>query len=471
MAIWKSGDQGMAQRQDMSHLGTEPIPTLFRRMAIPAIIGQLAILANNFLDRMYVGHIEGWGGESLTAIGLSTPILLFTTAIASLMAGGSPWVAILLGEQKVEQAHRMVGTSLTFLCSISLLLAIAIGLFQEELLAGCGTSPEIMPYAKIYLGIITWGILPTNLTIGMAQFLTGQGMTKLGMRIIGTSVLLNLLLDPLFIYGFGMGIRGAAVATILAQILALAWLVKQFCHRNELLHLRRGIYHLQAHLVEGIISIGLSPFLMNVASCFIVILINKGLKTYDGDLAIGAFGIVNRIVFLFVMVVMGLNQGMQPIAGYNFGARQYRRVNEVLKITIIIATLITSSGFLVGMFLPDQVVSAFTSDEQLIRLSAHGLQVTLLSFPIVGFQMVTSNFFQSIGMAQKAILLSLSRQVLVLIPCLLLLPLVFGSAGIWYSMPVSDLIASLLAAVLLIGQFRKFKSSPSPNHLSKNKTI
>ena len=206
MAIWKSGDQGMAQRQDMSHLGTEPIPTLFRRMAIPAIIGQLAILANNFLDRMYVGHIEGWGGESLTAIGLSSPILLFTTAIASLMAGGSPWVAILLGEQKVEQAHRMVGTSLTFLCSISLLLAIAIGLFQEELLAGCGTSPEIMPYAKIYLGIITWGILPTNLTIGMAQFLTGQGMTKLGMRIIGTSVLLNLLLDPLFIFGFGWGL-------------------------------------------------------------------------------------------------------------------------------------------------------------------------------------------------------------------------------------------------------------------------
>lgn len=201
----------------------------------------------------------------------------------------------------------------------------------------------------------------------------------------------------------------------------------------------------------------MAPFLMNLASCFIVILINKGLKMYDGDLAIGAFGIVNRIVFLFVMIVMGLNQGMQPIAGYNFGAQNYHRVNQVLKLTIIWATIITTSGFLVGELIPELAVSAFTTDEALINLSVNGLRIVVMFFPIIGFQMVTSNFFQSIGMARKAIILSLSRQVLILIPCLLILPLFFGSHGVWISMPISDITASIMAAIFLYKQFSEFK--------------
>lgn len=201
----------------------------------------------------------------------------------------------------------------------------------------------------------------------------------------------------------------------------------------------------------------MAPFLMNLASCFIVILINKGLKLYDGDLAIGAFGIVNRIVFLFVMIVMGLNQGMQPIAGYNFGAQQYHRVNHVMKLTVVAATITTTSGFIVGEFMPRLAVSAFTTDETLINLSANGLRIVVMFFPIIGFQMVTSNFFQSIGMARKAIILSLSRQVLILIPCLFILPLFFGSHGVWISMPISDITASVMAAIMLYRQFDKFR--------------
>lgn len=227
-----------------------------------------------------------------------------------------------------------------------------------------------------------------------------------------------------------------------------------------MLHFKPGIYRLKDVLVKNIIGIGLAPFFMNVAACMIVILINKGLKLYEGDLAIGAFGIVNRIVFLFVMIVIGLNQGMQPIAGYNFGAQMYHRVNQVMKITVIIATIITTTGFMISQLIPRLAVSAFTTDETLIALSAHGLRVTMLIFPFVGFQMVTSNFFQSIGMAKKAIILSLSRQVLVLIPCLFILPLFFGSKGIWYSMPISDAVATIIAAMLLIKQFRKFKNHP-----------
>lgn len=453
-----------------TELGTERIGKLLGQYAVPAIIAMTASSLYNMVDSIFIGH--GVGPMAISGLAITFPLMNLAAAFGSLVGvGASTLISVKLGQKDYPTAQNILGNVVSLNLIIGIVFTLVTLAFLDPILRFFGASDATLPYARDYMVIILLGNVVTHMYLGLNCVLRSAGHPQKAMIATICTVIINTLLDPLFIYGFGMGIRGAAVATILAQILALAWLVKQFCHRNELLHLRRGIYHLQAHLVEGIISIGLSPFLMNVASCFIVILINKGLKTYDGDLAIGAFGIVNRIVFLFVMVVMGLNQGMQPIAGYNFGARQYRRVNEVLKITIIIATLITSTGFLVGMFLPDQVVSAFTSDEQLIRLSAHGLQVTLLSFPIVGFQMVTSNFFQSIGMAQKAILLSLSRQVLVLIPCLLLLPLVFGSAGIWYSMPVSDLIASLLAAVLLIGQFRKFKSSPSPNHLSKNKTI
>ena len=205
-------------------------------------------------------------------------------------------------------------------------------------------------------------------------------------------------------------------------------------------------------------AIGMSPFLMNLAACFIVIFINKGLKEYDGDLAIGAFGIVNRIVFLFVMIVMGLNQGMQPIAGYNFGAQQYHRVNQVLKLTIYGATAVTTTGFLVGELMPELAVSAFTTHEGLIQLSATGLRIVVIFFPIIGFQMVTSNFFQSIGMAGKAIFLSLTRQLLFLLPSIILLPLCWGSAGIWWSMPISDLAASVVAGIMLYRQFKIFKT-------------
>ena len=224
-----------------------------------------------------------------------------------------------------------------------------------------------------------------------------------------------------------------------------------------MLHLHRGIYKLRGTIVKNTIAIGMSPFLMNLAACFIVIFINKGLKEYDGDLAIGAFGIVNRIVFLFVMIVMGLNQGMQPIAGYNFGAQQYHRVNQVLKLTIYGATTVTTTGFLVGELMPELAVSAFTH-EGLIQLSATGLRIVVIFFPIIGFQMVTSNFFQSIGMAGKAIFLSLTRQLLFLLPCIILLPLFWGSAGIWWSMPISDLAASIVAGVMLYRQFKIFNT-------------
>ena len=307
--------------------------------------------------------------------------------------------------------------------------------------------------------IILLGNAITHLYLGLNAVLRSSGHPQKAMYATIATVVINTILDPLFIYGFGWGIRGAAIATIVAQVISLVWQFKLFSNKNELLHFHRGIFRLKRKIVFDSLAIGMSPFLMNLAACFIVILINQGLKKYGGDLAIGAFGIVNRLVFIIVMIVMGLNQGMQPIAGYNFGAKRYDRVNKVLKLTIIYATCVTTFGFLIGMLMPDLVVSIFTSDETLIDLSATGLRIVVIFFPIIGFQMVTANFFQSIGMASKAIFLSLTRQLLILLPCLLILPQFFGAAGVWYSIPVSDLLASLIAMTMLTMQFRKFKAA------------
>ena len=297
----------------------------------------------------------------------------------------------------------------------------------------------------------------------MNAVLRSSGHPQKAMYATIATVVINTILDPLFIYGFGWGIRGAAIATIIAQVISLMWQFKIFSNKDELLHFHRGIFRLRRKIVMDSLAIGMSPFLMNLAACFIVIVINQGLKRHGGDLSIGAFGIVNRLVFIFVMIVMGLNQGMQPIAGYNFGAQQYARVSRVLKLTIIFATVVTTTGFLMGMLVPDLVVSIFTSDEELIALASRGLRIVVIFFPIIGFQMVTSNFFQSIGMASKAIFLSLTRQMLFLLPALLILPHFFGAAGVWYSMPFSDLLASLVAMVMLISQFRKFRKAEQQN--------
>ena len=304
-----------------------------------------------------------------------------------------------------------------------------------------------------------------DLYLGLNSVLRAAGHPRKSMYATINTVVINTVLDPLFIFGFGWGIRGAAIATILAQVISLAWQFRLLSDSSELLHFRRGIYRLRRRIVRDIISIGMSPFLMNLAACFIVILVNKGLKEYGGDLMIGAYGIVNRLGFFFVMIVMGVNQGMQPIAGYNFGARQYDRVLRVLHLTIICATCVTTVGFLIGELAPRVAVSLFTTDAELIRLASTGMRIVFVFFPIIGFQMVATNFFQSIGMAGKAIFLSLSRQLLFLLPGLLLLPAAFdrytgwnGGWGVWCAMPLSDILAATVSFFMLTWQLRRFRA-------------
>ena len=446
----------MSQKGTATELGTERIGKLLMQYAIPAIIAMTASSLYNMVDSIFIGH--GVGPLAISGLAITFPLMNLAAAFGSLVGvGASTLISVKLGQKDYTTAQQILGNVVSLNLIIGVLFTIVCLLFLDPILYFFGASEATLPYAKDYMVTILLGNVITHMYLGLNSVLRSAGHPQKAMAATILTVIVNTLLDPLFIYTFHMGIKGAAVATVLAQVISLCWLIRIFCNKNELLHFRRGIYRLKRILVENIIGIGLAPFFMNLASCFIVILINKGLKLYNGDLAIGAFGIVNRIVFLFVMIVMGLNQGMQPIAGYNFGAQNYHRVNQVMKYTVIAAPIVTTSGFLVGELMPELAVAAFTTDSQLIQLSAKGLRVVVMFFPIIGFQMVTSNFFQSIGMAKKAIILSLSRQVLILIPCLLILPLFWGVDGVWYSMPISDITASIIAGSMLYSQFQKFK--------------
>lgn len=446
----------MVGQKTPTALGTENIGKLLMQYAVPAIIAMTASSLYNMVDSIFIGH--GVGTMAISGLALTFPLMNLAAAFGSLVGvGAATLISVKLGQKDYDTAQRVLGNVFVLNILLGVAFTVIVMAFLDPILYFFGGSDETVGYARDYMYIILLGNTITHLYLGLNAVLRSSGHPQKAMYATIATVIINTILDPVFIYGFGWGIRGAAIATIVAQIISLMWQLWIFSSKEELLHFHRGIFRLKRKIVFDSLAIGMSPFLMNTAACFIVILINQGLKKYGGDLAIGAFGIVNRLVFIIVMIVMGLNQGMQPIAGYNFGAKQYERVTKTLKLTIIYATGVTTFGFIIGMLFSDTVVGIFTSDAELIELSAKGLRIVVMFFPIIGFQMVTANFFQSIGMASKAIFLSLTRQMVVLLPCLLILPRFFGAAGVWYSMPISDLLASLIAGTMLVWQFRKFR--------------
>ena len=448
-------------------LGTERIRKLLMQYAVPAVVAMTASSLYNMVDSIFIGH--GVGPLAISGLALTFPLMNLAAAFGSLVGvGAATLISMRLGQRDYATAQRVLGN----VVMLNLLLGVGFGLvallFLDPILYFFGASDATIGYAREYMTVILLGNVITHMYLGLNSVLRASGHPRKAMYATINTVIINAILDPLFIYGFGWGIRGAAIATVLAQIISLVWQFRLLSDRSELIHFRRGIYRLRRRIVRDVLAIGMSPFLMNLTACFIVILINKGLKTYGGDLMIGAYGIVNRLAFVFVMIVMGVNQGMQPIAGYNFGAQQYDRVLRVLKLTIVCAVGITTAGFLVGEFAPRLAVSLFTSDEELIRLSVEGMRIVFVFFPIIGFQMVATNFFQSIGMAGKAIFMSLSRQLLFLMPGLLFLPRFFevstpwdGSWGVWCAMPLSDFLATVVAFFMLTHQLRKFRAELS----------
>ena len=438
-------------------LGKEPIGKLLIQYSIPAIIAMTASSLYNMIDSIFIGH--GVGPLAISGLALTFPLMNLSAAFGSLVGvGASTLMSVKLGQKDYQTAQKVLGNVILLNLIIGAIYTVIMFIFLDDVLKIFGSSPDTHGYAKDFMEIILAGNIVTHSYLGLNSVLRASGHPKQAMMATILTVVINAILAPLFIFVFGWGIRGAASATIIAQVISLTWQFHTFLDKRELIHIQRGIFKLKRKIVVNSISIGMAPFLMNLASCFIVILINLGLKKHGGDLAIGAYGIVNRIAFLFIMIVLGFNQGMQPIAGYNYGARLYGRVIEVLKKTIFLATCATTAGFLISELIPGLVVNIFTTDHELTAIAARGLKIVLMFYPIVGFQMVTSNFFQCIGMAKKAIFLSVTRQCLFLIPCLIILPNFWGQDGVWFSMPLCDFVASLLAFFMLRREIRKFKS-------------
>lgn len=447
----------MTTQRTPTVLGTENIGKLLMQYAVPAIIAMTASSLYNMVDSIFIGH--GVGPMAISGLALTFPLMNLSAAFGAMVGvGASTLISVKLGQKDYDTAQRVLGNVFVLNVLLGLLFTVVVLAFLDPILYFFGGSSETVGYASDYMEIILLGNIVTHMYLGLNAVLRSAGYPQKAMYATIATVVINTVLDPIFIYLFDWGIRGAAIATVVAQSVSLVWQLKIFSNKEELLHFHRGIFRLKRKIVIDMLAIGMSPFMMNTAACLIVILINQGLKRHGGDFAVGAYGIVNRLVFIVVMIVMGFNQGMQPIAGYNFGARQFERVTKVLKLTILYATCVTTLAFLIGMLFPRTMAAIFTNDAELTTIAAEGLRITVGVFPVVGFQMVTSNFFQSIGMAGKAIFLSLSRQVLILIPCLLILPRFLGVNGVWYSLPLSDLLASIVAAFMLIAQFRQFKN-------------
>lgn len=439
-----------------TELGTAPVNKLLFKYAMPAIIAMTATSLYNIVDSIYIGH--GCGALALGALTVAKPFMDICAAFGSLVGvGASSLLAIYLGEKDYERANRVLGNVIVMNIILSAIV-MAVGLiWLDPILMAFGASEDTLGFAHDYMEIILYGNILTHLYFGLNAMLRSAGHPRFSMTATIVAVLVNIILDPLFIFGLEMGVRGAALATVISQGVAVIWQFTRFMDKNELVRFHRGIWRLNRHITGRALAIGMSPFLYNIAHCFVVIIINNQLKNFGGDMAIASYGVINRLTFVFAMMVMGLNQGMQPIAGYNFGAKQYDRMLKSFTLTCIYATGVMSIVFLLGELCPSVVTKMFTHDPVLVAQTIKPMRIICSTMLIIGFQMVTGNLFTSIGKAGKAIFLSLTRQVLYLIPLALLLPMAFVDPlnGVWWSIPISDTLSAITAVIILLSARKK----------------
>ncbi len=437
-------------------LATEKIGKLLWNYSLPAIIGTVVMSLYNIVDRIFIG--QGVGPLAISGLALTFPFMNILLAFGMLVGGGSASrISITLGQNDKEKAEKILGNAVTMTFLISGTAIILSLLFMDDLLRLFGGTDNTIKFAHDYMIIIIPGGIFTALYFGLNNILRASGHPQSAMYNILLGAIINLVLDPIFIFGFGWGIQGAAIATVISYFIGTLSVLSYFTIKKTQLKLHVRNFRLQKEIVESILSIGMSPFSMQIGTSIVVILINNTLLRYGGDLAIGAYGIVNSVNMLVVMFIIGLNQGTQPIIGYNFGAGNFKRMFSTLRLGAILATCFTTFGFIVGTFFSHQVVTLFTSDIELREISSLALRISVLMFPVVGILIVISNFFQSIGKAKISIFLSLTRQFLFFVPGLYILPVFWNLNGAWAVMPFSDGLATLVAIVSFVFFYRNFK--------------
>ena len=448
----------MDNKQAALELGTKPVGQLLWQYALPAIVAMSASSLYNIIDRAMIGQIVG--PEAIAGLGITFPFMNLSAAFgAAVGVGSSACISVKLGQKDYQTAGHLLGNTITLNLIIGLSFMLICLLFLDPILLFFGASDVTLPYARSFMTIILLGNVITHMYFGLNAVLRAAGKPKHAMYSVLFTVAMNIVLVILFVWWFRWGIQGAALATVTSQTMAMCWQIKLFSNKNEILHLKRGIYKLKKQLVTNIVAIGISPFLMNVTSCVIVIFMNNQFVHYGGDMAVGAYSIANSVVMMFFMFVMGVCQGMQPIVGYNYGAEKYDRMLRCLFLAICCATAILLVGWGLSMLFPRQIARIFTTDATLIDLAARGIRLDMLVFFVVGSQATITHFFQSIGKVKVSIFLSLSRQLFLLLPMAYVFPLFWELDGVWYSMPASDFLSFAMTIPMLMWYMKKFKAS------------
>lgn len=416
--------------------------------AMPAIIATTASSLYNVIDRIFIG--QGVGAMAIAGLAITFPIMNLSTAFGTLVgAGASSMVSIRMGERRIEEATRFLGNALILNIIVGACFAMAVLAFLDPILYAFGASKQTIPYAREFMQIILLGNINTHILFGLNSIMRSSGYPVKAMVSVLLTVVCNLVLAPIFLFVLHWGIRGAAFATVISQTIGMIWVLIHFCSTHSHIHFMRGQFRLRKNIIKDIFSIGLSPFSIHVCSCLVAILMNQQLVHFGGDMAIAAFGIINSVLALITMIILGLAQGMQPIVGYNYGAKNRERVFHTLQLTIKVATVICVVGFAMIMAFPQYIARAFSTDVALNMLTTSAMRKCAIMLPLVGVQMVGSFFFQSIGMAKTSIFLSLSRQIILLIPFILILPIFFDLNGIWYALPCADFCSTLVTVAVL----------------------
>ena len=439
------------------YLKNEKIWRLLLKFSIPAIVGMLVNALYNVVDRIYIGRL---GPLVMTGIGLNLPFMTLLMAFGMLIGiGGGAIISIRLGQNRKNDAEKILGTAFLLLIIIMISVSVIGLIFKEPLLYLFGASEATIGYADEYISIILIGALFQGLGFGLNNIIRSEGNPKIAMYTMLIGAITNIILDPIFIFVFNMGIAGAALATIISQGISAIWVLRHFISGKGVLKLRRENLKIKIEMVKNIIGIGMSPFSMQIAASIVTIISNNALKTNGGDIAIGAMTVINAIAIFFMMPIFGINQGSQPIIGFNYGAKEYKRVKEALKLAITAASTLCIFGFIMTQFFTVTLIKIFNSDPELIEVASKGMHIFLIMLPFIGFQIVSANYFQAVGKAKKAMFLSLLRQVIVLIPMLLIMPRIFGLTGVWMSGPIADLSASIVTALFLFQEMRHLNDS------------
>ncbi len=437
----------MKTMENVNPLGVKKVSKLLVQFSVPAIVGMMANALYNIVDRIFIGNKADLGALGIAGITVSFPIMIILLAFGVLFGiGGSTLFAIKLGQKKEQEAEKAMGNAFTLLLIAGLSFSVLGQVFLTQILTLFGASPDVLPYAKEYMRIIFMGSTFQMMSMGMNNFIRADGNPKIAMMSMFLGAGINIVLDPIFIFVLDMGMAGAALATVISQISASIWIISYFYGKRSRNKLRRANMRLKKTLVLTIFSLGVPPFALQLANSMLNIILNKSLISYGGDLAISAMGIVNSLQTLLIMPVIGINQGVLPIISFNYGARQFDRVKEAAKLGILAATALVMVGYLTTRFIPTQMVGLFNHEPDLLELGSFALKRWFLFTPLIGFQIIGANFFQAIGRPRSAMFLTLSRQVIFLIPAILIFPLFWGLEGILFAAPFADLLSSTVTA-------------------------